>query len=335
MGVNGSAADAIYASHLFGKGGRFANNQAVRREMQISRMYTRILSDLALNRFKWEGLPEGMDQRFIEICLFNQALAVVYKDKRWDNILAVKGSGIGYSTVFDNPVSFTVISPGELGSQFGQKFLPAYDPMRHKDKSETEKAKKAVPIWANYLRQPDVDIVDVYAPRLATIERTLEINSKNARRNKVLKGPATMQLSLVNVARMIDQGDEVIQVTGPIQDLDGIDTIDLGILPDQYEKLSLLRTRWWNECMGLLGIDAANQDKKERLVAAEVTANDAQADSIRFMNLQARQFACEQINDVFKLDISVDFNLEIEAKAQQAAAQLATQPEPINSKDDE
>ena len=56
-----------------------------------------------------------------------------------------------------------------------------------------------------------------------------------------------------------------------------------------------------------LGINNANQDKRERLVASEVDANDEQVEQARFNMLDARLDACKLINDMFGLDISVKF----------------------------
>jgi hypothetical protein len=59
--------------------------------------------------------------------------------------------------------------------------------------------------------------------------------------------------------------------------------------------------------MGLLGINNANQDKKERLVAAEVGANDEQVQATRNIALNARQQAAERINKLYGLSVEVDF----------------------------
>lgn len=317
----GGGADAIYNEHLFGSG-KYNNSPSMNREASITRLLERNMTELAVNRFAWDGLPDSIDARFLELCLFFNALAVVYWDEDYDKLLAVRGTGTGFVNMLDNPVSFSVIGPGSLikpttdtaPAQFQNKIIGAYSPAAHEELEESEKKKKAIPIWANYLRSPEIDIVRIYSTRLAWIDRTLEINSKNARRNKILKGTPNMQLSMVNFARAVDQGDELIQITGPMQDMDFIDVLDLGIEPDSYDKLALLRTRIWSEAMGLLGIDNANQDKKERLVAAEVGANDSQTDSMRFVSLNARRQACDQINKVFGLEISVDFKVEIEAQ---------------------
>lgn len=325
MGKNGSGMDQ-YRSALFGTGPYLANNN-VNRERIINRMLMKVMIELAVNRFKWEGLPDSIDPRFLEMTLFYKALAIYYFDEGFNKELVVQGAGMSYLNVFDNPVSFNVIAPGAkidvAGSQTNvqtPRILSAYDPARHKELPENERRKKAIPIWANALRYPEIDVVSVYASRLAAMDRTIEINSSNARHNKVLKATPNTQLSIVNANRSMEQG-ETLQVTGPLEDMQFIDVVDLGVDPDSFDKLHMLRTRTWNECMGLLGIDNSNQDKKERLVSAEVGANDSQTDSMRYVSLNARRQACGYIKDVFGTNVSVDFNTEIEQRAKEAQEQ--------------
>lgn len=345
----GSAADEIYASH-FGLMDYFKPNTAIQRETAIQRMLERQMVNLAANRFKWEGLPDTIDVRFMEMILLYQALAVFYKDPDYDAYLAVRGSGTGFVNMLDNPVSFNVIGPQprdaagaptitintDLGTGLFNKQIRAFDRVVHMDPAfDADREKLAVPIWSNYVRIPDLDVIRIYASRLAWVDRTLEINTKNARRNKVIKGSANAQLSLQNFARQADEGVEYISVTGAMQDVDFIEALDLGVNPDSYDKLSIYRTRVWNEAMTLLGIDSANQDKKERLVAAEVSANDSQTDSFRYVNLNARRQACESIKLVFGLDVTVDYNTEVEAQARAAEAATAPAGPGPDDRDDE
>src|SRR4051812_22928810 len=91
----GGGADEIYNTHLFGTG-KFANNPAIQREAAITRLLERNMTELAVNRFAWDGLPDSIDPRFLELCLFFNALAVVYWDEDYDKLLAVRGSGTGF-----------------------------------------------------------------------------------------------------------------------------------------------------------------------------------------------------------------------------------------------
>ncbi len=322
----GSGIDYYLESELFGNRG-FNRNPGAQRERNIQRMLEGRLTELAINRFKYDGLPDSVDARFLELILLFNGLAVWYWDKDYDKVLAVRGSGVGAINFYDNPISFNTIGPGNqvlfagnAGDTYKPKLLSAYIPASDVDKTDEEKKLKAVGMYPNALRVPEVDIIQIYSTRLATIDRTLEINTKNARKTKYITSNFNSQLTVNNISRMIDEGVEQISVKDGMRPDEVIGVIDLGITPDAYDKLSVLRARWWNEAMGLLGIDNANQDKKERLVAAEVGANDAQTDSMRFVALNARRQALDYINDIFGTNISVEFNVEVEAQADAARA---------------
>jgi len=62
--------------------------------------------------------------------------------------------------------------------------------------------------------------------------------------------------------------------------------------------------------MSLFGINNSNQDKKERLVADEVAANNDQVAVMRAINLNARQEACTKINRLFGTNIWVEYKTD-------------------------
>lgn len=304
----GGAADGIYNTFMYGN---FSNNPATNRTALMERMYIRLLSELAANRFKWSGMPSSIDIRFLEMTLFYSALSIFYFDKRYDKFFALKGGGTNWNNMMDNPVGFSVV-----GANFTGMNISAIN--------ETEKAGIAIPIWANYQRMPDLDIVLVYANKLSELDRTIEINSLNARRSKVVASNENQRLSWQNINRQIDEGQNHISVTGNVMDMAAVVALDLGIDPKSIEALHILRTRLWNECMGLLGIENANQDKKERLVADEVDANNDQTSMMRFVNLNARRSAAEQINEIYGLKVEVEYYTDIERMAANSMPEIGT-----------
>lgn len=281
--------DEVYAKHLYGDAKRYAGNPAVNREIAIERMYIRILTELACNRFKWTGLPKSIDVRYLELTLFYRALSVFYKSDKF-GYLALQGTPSAEPNMMMEPTKYRVTSMGAF-------------PGEELTKDE------CVPIWSNYLRVPDLDIVMIYANRLAKLDRTIEINSENARRTRVIVTDENARLSMVNINAEIDKGSPVIQVNRSMAG--ALDTVDLGVQPETIEKLDILHTRQWGKCLGLLGIDFANQDKKERLVASEVDANSAQVGAMKAVNLNERKLAAKKINDMYGLNVSVDFNEEL------------------------
>lgn len=265
---------------------RVKKNTAQSRVMRLRFMYERVISELAVNRFKWTGLPEEIDPRYIELCLYRNALSVFFFDsKKYDKYMAMSGSPSGQRNALDEPLQFTV-----TGSNYVSQVLD-YD--------------ECVPIWSNYFRTPDLDIVLIYAERLAEIDRTIDINTASARRTKILAYDENSQLSATNINRMLDNGESVIPVNMQIDEM--IKSIDLGVEPESLEKLSIFRNRIYNDCMSLLGIYNHSGEKKERLVSDEVSANDDQIDAIRRVNLNARQFAANRINEKYGLNVEVDY----------------------------
>ena len=66
MAKNDHVKHEIYSKFLFGDASKFNNNPTNNRVMILERMYRRILTELAANRFKWEGMPKSVDIRFME-----------------------------------------------------------------------------------------------------------------------------------------------------------------------------------------------------------------------------------------------------------------------------
>lgn len=282
-----------YYNQFNNKGRKTANNPVNNRLYMLERMYTRVLGELAMNRFQWTGFPPSVDTRYLEMTMYFHALSVVFVDKNTDKMFALRGAPSGPRNMVDNPLAFTL-----TGNQF---------------QGITLSSRNCVPIWANYFRSPDLDIVQIYANFLANVHRTIEINAMSARRNKVLVYDENSRLSAENINRQIDEGQASIAVKSTLGDM--IAALDLGVDPKSLEALSILRARIWSEAMGLLGINNANMDKKERLVSDEVDANNDQIENTRRVNLNERQNAAEKINVMFAayLDtpVSVDFHTEI------------------------
>jgi hypothetical protein len=295
--------DSIYSTHL--NGGR-ANNPTNNVQSMIEFVHANKLVELCANRFEWTGLPDTVDTRFLELELCYKGLAVIYQDNDFPDgdLVAVSASGAGHTNFNGNPISFNVIGPGPgAGSA---KILSAVRTRTGKD-GETEVPAQCVPVWSNFTRRPEMDLIRIYAHRLAKLDRTIEITMDGMRKNKIVKAPENQRTSYVNIMRQIAEGQDVIFGTDNLDIGGTVEVLDLGIDPMNLPNLMIARSKLWNECMGLLGINNANQDKKERLVAAEVGANDEQVQASRNVALNARQTAAKQISDLYNITVTVDF----------------------------
>jgi hypothetical protein len=296
--------DQDYAPNARG----FKNNPDRNLKFLIKNMYKRHLTELAMNRFKWSGLPDEIDSRFLELELFRHALVTFYEETDPEFIrnfgrrfFATAASPMGGLNVYENPIKFRT-----YGTHYQAKTLAS---------------NACVPIWANMLRTPDADIVDVYAEQLTEMTITIQANSKLLRKQKFIYANQNTRLSYANMHRQMEEGADVIYGEEDAMNPSNIQVLDLGGDPVGVLNLMIAKSKLWNECMTMLGINNANQDKKERLVADEVAANDDQVFATRGIALNARQYACEQINRKYKdpetgefLEVSVEFNTDAEAQ---------------------
>lgn len=264
------------------------------RQAVMEGIIMRKLDELSMNRFKWINMPDSVDIRNLERLLHRNALAVFYFEPKYDKFLALNASQRGENDYNDNPIGFTI-----RGGRFINRHLTA---------------QQCVPIWANNLRVPDTDVTMLYAQRLATIDRTLEINSLSARQPRILVADEHSRLTAENYNREIIRGVPTIRVeSNSSMAVEPPTVLDMGVDVDAFDKISIHRNRVWSECMTLLGISNANQDKKERLVESEVAANDEQIDMMKLASLNARMTAADRINRKYNLDkdVEVEFNSDI------------------------
>lgn len=263
------------------------------RALMLFNYHVKRIQKMCMARRKWLGMPKTIDIRFLELELYRSGLVIFYYDYELKRFLAAKGAQQNRLDMFENPTAFRV---------FGNSLV----------KPKTLPAEMVVPIWANDLRTPDHDLVMLWAARIAEFEVTFDVNSKNARRPRVLVYDEETQMSAQNINNLIDQGVPTIEVAVDPTSTGMINSFDLGIDPRMLQELHITRMRLENQMMGELGINNANQDKKERLVSDEVDANNDQVYVSRAVNLNALKFACLKINDKWEgLNVQVEYGSDV------------------------
>lgn len=239
---------------------------------------------LARSVYKWKNLPNGIDEKWIERYLFTQGRCVFLHDKEKGFMVAkcVESGGLNY---YDEPAMVQGI-----GTNYTGEILSTDD---------------AIIIRNNDDMVPTAPTIQLFALRLAEISRTIDVNVNAQKMSTIIQCSERQRLTLKNIMKQWNGyeplifGDKDIDIDSSIKTL----KIDAPVVFDklQYQKHSV-----WNECMTFLGINNANQDKKERLVDDEVQANNEQVEMSAHIMLKARKRACELINKRYGLNISVE-----------------------------
>lgn len=265
------------------------NINAIRENIDNSLVYMDKLTELAISMFEWENVPETINIRYLEEVLFSDGQAVFFRDDAL-GFLALRVGGTNEKNLYGEPVNRCGV-----GSQ-------GYH-------SENLTESNSVMIYNNYLKRPSYLDMLVFAKRLANVDTTIDINIYGQRTPILLTCDENTRLSIKNLYMNYDGGSPVIFGTKGLDKNIGV--LSTGV-PYLADKLTEYKTQVWNEALTYLGISNISLQKKERMITDEVNRSLGGTLACRFSRLGMRQEACDKINKLFGLNMSVKFREGIE-----------------------
>lgn len=276
-------------------------------------MYLWRLLDLAMSVFEWHNLPRGVDERMLELWLIQNGFCVFFYDE-----------DLKYGdTELNAPEGYAVLQAMIAGQWDMYNYPRERRAYAVNGLNVPLDETNSVLIFNDYLRVPMFMTLDLYARRLAEIDRTIDVNVRNQKTPKILRGSDKQLLTMKNVVKQIDGNVYNVMVDKNF-DVSNIETLDL-TAPYVSGDLNVLKHQYWNEALTYLGIENVNTEKKERLVSDEVMSNMGDVEAQRFVRLNARVKACDEINELFGLDVDVTFRSGTYIKADgYGAQQIAT-----------
>lgn len=269
------------------------NTNAIAEQYYLSR-----LSELAMSMFKWKNLPDTVDSRFLEYTLFYEGAVIFFKDENLQSKqLAEKG---GY-------LALQVVLGGDLNVYRIPNNRRAYAVNGYNNQLDQF---NSVIIWNNMIRLPEYGRMMFYANKLWQIDRAIDVNVKGQRFPIAILCDESQRLTMKNVYKQYD-GNEPFIFGDKSLDLNGIQVINTGA-PYVADKLQQLKNNIWSEAMMCLGIPNSPSEKKERLVANEAKVSQGGTLASRSSRLEMRKMACREINEMFGLDIDVEYNQDLD-----------------------
>ena len=166
----------------------------------------------------------------------------------------------------------------------------------------------SVIIYNNMIRTNCQMEVQMFAKRLWDLDRSIEVNARAQKTPVLVTAPEQQRLSLLNAYKEMDGNSPVIFGDSGLNK-DGISVLSTGA-PFVADKLYQLKTQIWNEALTYLGISNLNVQKKERMITDEVSKSLGGTVASRYSRLQSRKQAVEKINEMFGLNIEVDYRAD-------------------------
>lgn len=243
------------------------------------------LTELAMCMFEWHDVPDTVNLRFLERILFMDGRAVFFYDDAL-GYLGLKTSNNGQLDVYRDPIRFRAY--GDNGFQMEL----------NKD--------TGVIIYNNLLRRPSAPVAKLFARRLYNYDRIIDVNANAQKTPILLQCDEEQRLTLTNLYKEFDGNAPVIYGTKNLDIKGSVIAVSTGA-PYIADRIQTLKTQTWNEAMSYLGIENVSEQKKERMITSEARQGMGATIASRYSRLESRRTACDRINELFGLNISVDF----------------------------
>ena len=255
------------------------NDNIERETIRLTKYYQM----LALNRYKWENLPNGIESRYIEQMLFDNGECAMF-DHPDLGLCVLRSSSRENLNIYGEPTKLSLTGFNE---------------------HRTVMIDECVRIMNNDLALPSLPDIVYYARRMAEID---DIIMQNLRQQRVPYLLATDENNSFSVKTLYDrmyQGEPAIFIDKEM--LKG-EPENIMVLPTQapylVDKLQIQKQEMERELLTFLGINNT-LEKKERLLVDETNSNNQFIKMASDIGFKQRQHACQQMNEMFGLNVQV------------------------------
>ena len=252
-----------------------------------------MLLSLAINRFRWEGLPDTCDARYLETQLHVYGIATLCKQADtniWQTLQAVPASDYD---CYGYPIAWRALG---FSGKTNYNVTP--------DNGEL--------VYYSQTRENPWNMLDLFASKMTRYMRTEDINLLHQAKPYVLIAPQSKKLELENLLKQVTGFEPAIlgdpNFSKLVEQVTVLNTdVDLIV-----EELARGYQQVLNNACLWLGIPHLAFEKGERMIEDEARANTAPT-NLNLMNcLNARRELCKKAKR-FGLDINVYFNTDFES----------------------
>lgn len=246
--------------------------------------YYNRLTELAISMFEWKNLPETVDPRYLEMCLFSDGMCVFFNDEVL-GFLALQVAIGGQLNVYRIPIERRAYASNGYQMNLTEE--------------------NSVIIFNNYLHTNSMLDVEMFSKRLYNLDRAIDVNANAQKTPILIQCDESQRMTMKNLYKQYE-GNEPFIFGSKALDVNGLKVLQTGA-PYVADKLYELKVQYWNEALTYLGISNINTSKKERMITDEVTRNQGGVVASRYSRLESRRQACRQINNMFGLEIWCDY----------------------------
>lgn len=258
-------------------------------QLQNVNMYWRWRQDLRQlysSVFRWNNIPKEIDMLVVERWLMDIGHVAFFKDTELNEYIILPFTYAGKLDVYGNPVDITV-----YGSNGYHRVL---------------KRGEYVPIYDNLLKVTNARILETYASRMAEIDRVIDVNISAQKTPVLIEGDSDTIDSVKIAYNQFHQNEPVIVSNkGALQSTLSVYKTDAPIV---FPQLQVQKKDMLDEILAFVGILNVGRYKSQHMIRSEVLAVNGLGFAERTVRNDPRDIAANNINDMFGLDISVEYS---------------------------
>lgn len=252
--------------------------------------YYSIFSKLAMSRYVWENVPDTVDPIFLERIIFNMG-HVLWLENDLQESVVMRCTLSGRLDLYDVPIT--------------REAFASNGATLRKDKTNS------VIIYDNCIRDVPQSYMDYFARRMSEYDRTIDVNVHGQKTPILILTSKEQELTMKNAYEQYDSNYPVIVMNKDTFDPNSIKVFETSV-PFVGDKIRIEKMNFLNECLSYLGINNNNIEKRERLVTDEANSNLDMIMLNRYIGLYERKKSAAKINKMFGLNISVNYNPELQ-----------------------
>lgn len=250
--------------------------------------------DIAMGRFTWKNLPKNIPIRYPEKYLYENAMCVFFQPDGLDYMILPVATGDIQKNVWGEPSKWRATAVGEYSGRINAEILDATNSVLMRNDSSYRST---------------ADYVNVLINQMVNVEFTMRMNINAQKMPMVFKSDENTALQDKNTFFEYMESEPVFFKSKMSKEefeifYSGVPLIakDLASLYEQYDA----------RIMNHLGVDCLPIEKKERMVVDEVNINGQKNSLILENYMSYRKLACDEINKLFSLNVSVEYNMALE-----------------------
>ena len=269
----------------------------------LGELYTELIGTLrsqyfniATNIFKWKNMPKEIPIRYPEKWLYENGMCVFFEVPNAGFACLPVMTGSIRDNMYGEPAKWRAVAVGELSGLVSSLEL-----------NETN----SVLIRNDTMYRATKPYVEIMIKQLANVEITMRLNI-NAQKN-----PMWFKCSDDNVLQKKNDFIEFFEGE-PVFFKDAMSPNEFEFINPNIKYIGNELADTYNvykyRLLSYLGLDNPNVDKKERMLVSESEANSDEVLMIRNARYEQRKTACDKINELFGLDVDVDYNEELNSE---------------------